>query len=381
VFASEVFNPETPVEPEMSNFPAAQQPADNAPQNPEQPPQQQQQQVFNLYPAVDGRERSRQPKDFNGDESKYKLWIQMVENYLIANAQRFLTDQLAILFAISYMTEGRAADWASHYIDTHQTDGKFLPTDTWVEFKKLLEKSFDIRKTKQKAQTDFSVLKHKPGHLEEYILDFRMLAQRAGFVLQGIENPMLAVDFLRGLHPTLRVKIVQQKNAPTTLEEIIEDARAFDQSYYQSIQWKDKITGWTPKPAPRTMFTPRSTFTPRTRDPSAMDINSIEIDRLSIEERDRYMKERLCFRCGKPGHMSWDHMPNQTTSSKGSTPSYSKPTTLYKAIMPPPSKAKEAAWKVRAIMSELNSEELEGAKNAFIESLDEEVVEEEQKDF
>jgi len=49
--------------------------------------------------------------------------------------------------------------------------------------------------------------------------------------------------------------------------------------------------------------------------------------------------------------------------------------------MPPPSKAKDAARKVCAIMSELNSEELEGAKNAFIESIDKEVVEEEQKDF
>jgi len=160
------------------------------------------------------------------------------------------------------MTEGRAADWASHYINTHQTDGKFLPTDTWVEFKKLLEKSFDIRKTKQKAQTDFSVLKYKPGHLEEYILNFRMLVQRAGFVLQGIENPTLAVDFLKGLHPMLRVKIVQQKNTPTKLEEIIDDARAFNQSYYQSIQWKDKITGWTPRLVPHTTFTPCSTFTP-----------------------------------------------------------------------------------------------------------------------
>jgi len=76
-----------------------------------------------------------------------------------------------------------------------------------------------------------------------------------------------------------------------------------------------------------------------------------------------------------------DHMPSQTTSSKGSTPSYSKPATLYKAIMLPPSKAKKAAQKVHAIVSELNSKELEGAKNAFIESLDEEVVKEEQKDF
>jgi len=32
-------------------------------------------------------------------------------------------------------------------------------------------------------------------------------------------------------------------------------------------------------------------------------------------------------------------------------------------------------------MSELNSEELEGAKNGFIESIDKEVVEEEQQDF
>jgi len=79
--------------------------------------------------------------------------------------------------------------------------------------------------------------------------------------------------------------------------------------------------------------------------------------------------------------MSRDHTLSQTTSSKGSTPSYSKPVTPYKAIMLPPSKAKEAAQKVCAIMSELNSKELEGAKNAFIESLDEEVVEEEQKDF
>jgi len=54
-FATEAFNPETPVE--MSNFGPEQPPTGNAPQNPEQPPQQQQQ-VFNPYPAVDGRERS-----------------------------------------------------------------------------------------------------------------------------------------------------------------------------------------------------------------------------------------------------------------------------------------------------------------------------------
>jgi len=49
------------------------------------------------------------------------------------------------------------------------------------------------------------------------------------------ENPMLSVDFLKGLHLMLRVKITQQKNPLTKLEEIINDARSFNQSYYQSI--------------------------------------------------------------------------------------------------------------------------------------------------
>jgi len=102
---------------------------------------------------------------------------------------------------------------------------------------------------------------------------------------------MLSVDFLKHLHLMLRVKITQQKNPPTKLEEIIDNARLFDQSYYQSIQWKDRIMGWTPRPAPRTTFTPCTMFTPWARDPNAMDVDRIGIDRLSIEERDRYMKE------------------------------------------------------------------------------------------
>jgi len=153
---------------------------------------------------------------------------------------------------------------------------------------------------------------------------------------------MLSVDFLKRLHPMLRVKITQQKNPPTKLEEIIDDARSFDQSYYQSIQWKDRIMGWMPRPAPRTTFTPCTTFTPWARDSNTMDVDRIEINRLSIEEQDRYMKERLCFRCRKLGHMLQDHTPSQTTSYKGNTSSYSKPTTPYKAITPS-NKAGEAA--------------------------------------
>ena len=79
--------------------------------------------------------------------------------------------------------------------------------------------------------------------------------------------------------------------------------------------------------------------------------------------------------------MSRDHTPSQSTPNRGSTSSYSKPTTPYKAIMPSLNKAGEAARKVCAIMAELDNKDLEEAKNAFIESLDKDIVEEESKDF
>jgi len=83
--------------------------------------------------------------------------------------------------------------------------------------------------------------------------------------------------------------------------------------------------------------------------------------------------------------MSCDHVTNPSLNTgKGNTSNFRKPTTPYKAIMPPPNKGNDAAQKVHAIMAELDNEELEEAKVAFIECLDsdsEEPVEENLKGF
>ena len=70
--------------------------------------------------------------------------------------------------------------------------------------------------------------------------------------------------------------------------------------------------------------------------------------------------------------MSHDHVTNPSLNTgKGSTSNFRKPTTPYKAIMPPPNKGSNAAQKIHAIMAELNNkEELKETKTAFIEYLD-----------
>jgi len=80
--------------------------------------------------------------------------------------------------------------------------------------------------------------------------------------------------------------------------------------------------------------------------------------------------------------MSRDHITNpELNTGKENTSNFKKPATPYKAIMPPTNKGSGAAQKVCAIMAELDNKDLEEAKTAFLESLDEESVEEEPKDF
>ena len=125
----------------------------------------------------------------------------------------------------------------------------------------------DIQCPEDRRQ-DLLDLKHKPGELEKYILNFNALANRAGYTLHDQENPMLAMLFLKGLHPSLRTKITSQKNPLKKLEEIIEDARAFDRSYYQDQQWKNTVMAWQPACQPSRPA----------RDPNAMDIDRLTID-------------------------------------------------------------------------------------------------------
>ena len=113
------------------------------------------------------------------------------------------------------MNMGRAADCAEHFTDTHRTNGVLtLPTDfTWKKFIDLLNETFDLRKTKDKARVDLSILKHRPGKLEEYIMDFMALASQAGYILAGdAENPILSQIFLKHLNPQLRKRSKHRKN-------------------------------------------------------------------------------------------------------------------------------------------------------------------------
>ena len=60
---------------------------------------------------------------------------------------------------------------------TDENGKRYFDADMkWADFVLLLNRTFDVRRTKDKAKTDLAVLKHKPGNLKQYILDFNAMA-------------------------------------------------------------------------------------------------------------------------------------------------------------------------------------------------------------
>ena len=152
------------------------------------------------------------------------------------------------------MSLGRAAEWAEHFTDEHTktTKGKriFSPGLAWAEFIKLLDQTFDLKRTRDRARADLAALRMKTGEHEQYILDFNLLTSQGEFLMVGQENPCLPGMFLDGLNARLQDKIEDQKDAPENLKDIIEDTRRFKKSYYQKTM-KAKVMNWQPNcPAP-----------------------------------------------------------------------------------------------------------------------------------
>jgi len=174
------------------------------------------------------------PKDLDRKESNYKTWFRILEAYIRAYNNLFPDDQWKINCMLTYMSSGRAAEWAEHFTDEHtkiiQEVRVFNPETTWTEFIKLLDLTFDLRRTKDKARTDLAVLRQKSGEIKQYSLDFNSLAGWGGYIMTGQDNPCLPGMFLDGLNPRLQDKIEDQKDAPETLKDIIEDSRKFEKS-------------------------------------------------------------------------------------------------------------------------------------------------------
>ena len=93
--------------------------------------------------------------------------------------------------------------------------------------------------------------------------------------------------------------IYSMKILPTTIDDWYKKALTFQTHYERAkeVEQRRRNPAGTYQP-----FT--ATSTTSARDPNAMEVDAIKVAKLTKEEREHCMKEGLCLRCRKKGHMA-----------------------------------------------------------------------------
>jgi Ty3 transposon capsid-like protein/Zinc knuckle len=282
----------------------------------------------------------RPPLDFVGDRTQTKKFLQSIDLFIQVNPDTYDTDEKKVALALSFMTEGTAEAWRETKIDEYIAANRW---PTWNAFKTAVRAAFDPINEQGEAVAQLKLLK-QDGPVDDYVAKFRVLAPKTGIT----DQRALLEYFYDGLDPKLLERIYTKDTPPTTLEEWYTAAAVLD-TQMRRVQnlikgHKDRIGA--------TAEALKHGRAPQKPEP-------IGLSRLTMEQKNEYQQKGLCFRCGKPGHMSRDHSKRKPPGPAGTN--YRKP------IFPrrEGKDGRQTYTAIRALMAELPDEEREEVINAM----------------
>ncbi|KAF7139709.1 hypothetical protein CNMCM5793_007503 [Aspergillus hiratsukae] len=255
----------------------------------------------------------RPPEPFNGTRSKLRAFLTQLDMYIQMNREKLVNEADKVLFATTYLT-GPAFDWFEPFVRDYQEHTEDLQDEetkvmfaSYAEFKKRLEGTFgDIDKSRN-AERQLWRLK-QTGSVSKLASEFQQIISH----LDWDEDAYIA-KFEEMLKPEIQEKLIWMER-PDTLNKMIEQAVKIDNKLYDFNMRKKERSwgGFNNKRTTNYRANDRRPAQPRNQGyadpygPQPMELDATQQSALSNEERERRRKERLCFRCGKPGHMSKD---------------------------------------------------------------------------
>jgi len=190
------------------------------------------------------------------------------------------------------MNEGMDKTWKEAFLDgifsdENQDYGKF------VDFLLNIKGAFSTADSEGEAQAQLWQLKQGKGTADKYISQFQILAGWSRIS----DDKALIEYFMEGIHTLILSKIFALDKIPTSIQEWYDKASWFDTQYQRFQEISSQNKGFTPQT--KKTNTPRYVHSP-------CDPNTMDIDRLTTEDRELCIKERRCFNCRKIGHNTRD---------------------------------------------------------------------------
>ena len=284
---------------------------------------QQQQQQAAAAPAapaapLTGRMNGTPPDTFTGVRVNADAFMQQWKLYQTINDEHVNIQSpfKRVVTTLHFIRGPNVNDWVEAQLTdlTNKVTCAAHPIDRgsevlWNDFEQAFRAAFTDTTKKQSAHAKLHALKMRIGGLDDYTAAFEHLATLAGYDLadQGV-----VYLYAKGLERGLLSTILHCQKTPETFAEWKDAARnelQVMERRHAMLDADKRKYGWV---LPRAMQRCNGhSNTPR-RHPNdetvPMDVNPPVFTRVSRaytdDNKQRYMEQGLCFRCGKKGHQA-----------------------------------------------------------------------------
>ncbi|KAL0195339.1 hypothetical protein M9458_008911, partial [Cirrhinus mrigala] len=269
--------------------------------------------------AVTASPRLAFPEKFDGTPSKCKGFLLQCTLFVNQQPNLYSTDESKIAFICSLLT-GRALEWATAVWDLGRP-----AFPSFATFLQSFKAVFQPNPESSEAGEQIMALKQGRRTAADYALDFRTLAAQSGW-----NDGPLKLHYRKGLNSDLQVELA---------------CRDEGLSLNQYIDLSIRIDNVMRARKPVRTFTPLLPSQPSTM--TAPEPMQLGATKLTVEERERRIKNHLCLYCGQPGHL---RATCPTRPPRPPTSVSSDPVLLNHCVVPAILKTKDISIRTTALI-------------------------------
>lgn len=264
-----------------------------------------------LVGEIDKNIKYKTIEPFSGERNKLQGFLLQLRLYVKFNGDRFRSETEQVLWAVTLL-EGKAMNWIEGFLDDYlnltnakgginhdkMEDTTIRIFETWDGFVSEIKANFGVTDERREAERAIESLRQK-GSATSYTRDFQRYSTKTEW-----GDEALRYQYRKGLKDFVKDELLRTGQKTDTLETLIAAACEIDNAWYErGMEKKGKYD-----PDYRRMGEGRYKNSHRNGrrydrgDP--MELDATDRREFNPQERQKYMDKKLCFNCGKPGHMA-----------------------------------------------------------------------------